>query len=58
MKRRQPQRPERRRALVELNLAGQPGIREISSRRGCASILGRLGLMVAVVVALAELGLR
>lgn len=58
MKRRRIDHPERRRSTVELNLAEQSKLRSVSRPAGCASILSRLGLMIAIIAALATLGLR
>lgn len=52
MKRRRIERPERRRALVEMNLLGESKARSIVARRGCAAMLGRLlgGVLVVLVL--------
>lgn len=59
MKRKRPEQPERRHTMVELNLADhEQKTRSLKRPAGCASILSRLGLMVAIIAAVAALGLR
>jgi len=53
MKRRQIERVERRRSLVDLNLLGEAKARARTGARGCASLLGRLLIDAALVVLLA-----
>lgn len=42
MNRRQPDRVERRRPAVNLNLLGEAKTRSARATRGCASLLGRI----------------
>ena len=53
MKRRQIERVERRRSLVDLNLLGEAKTRARTGARGCASLLGRVLIDAALVVLLA-----
>jgi hypothetical protein len=39
--------PERRRALAEMNLIGQKGVKAKAKRRGCAQIFGLISLLAA-----------
>lgn len=50
MKQKQPDKVEKRRPLVDLNLVGDTRIRSVSASRGCASLVGRLlaGLLLLV----------
>ena len=57
MKRRQSERVERRRPQVNLNLAGEQRSRSVGAGRGCASMIGRM-MIVGALVALVLLGLR
>ena len=60
MKRKQKQIEERRRALLEFNLIGEPKSRSVKvARKGCA-LFGSGSILLAVLVALAAayLGLR
>lgn len=61
MKRKRPERPERRRTMPEIDLidegkAKAPGIPRIS-RRGCAQLFGQVLFLVAAV-AISVVGLR
>ncbi len=48
MKRKRPEQPERRRALAEINLIGQKGVKAKPNRRGCAQIFGLISLLTAL----------
>lgn len=52
MKRRRVQQPERRRPLVEINLAGDTRPGSAVRRRGCASLLTRITVMALIAVQL------
>ena len=45
MKQKRPERPERRRALAEINLIGQKGVKAKSSRGGCVQIFGVMSVL-------------
>lgn len=52
MKRKQIERVERRRSLVDLNLLGEAKARARVGAKGCASLLGRILIDAAVLVVL------
>ena len=56
MKRKAPQREERRRAQVELNISEEPKLLNVR-RRGCASFFGSILLVGAALVSIG-LGVR
>ena len=57
MKRKHPERPERRHPRVEPNLTGHAEPQSPVGRRGCASLLGRTLMLVLVALVVAA-GLR
>jgi hypothetical protein len=56
VKRKEPERVERRRPQVELNLLGEVRARSAKASRGCAALLGRL-LIDALLLGLLVVGL-
>lgn len=57
MKRKRDEQAERRRPVVEPNLAAHSAGRSTVGRKGCASLLSR-GLLLMVAVLVVAIGLR
>jgi len=51
MRKRRVQQTERRRPLVEINLAGESKTRSAAASKGCAALLSRLGIGMLIAVA-------
>ena len=46
MKQKRQEQPERRRALAEINLIGQKGVKAKTTRRGCVHIFGVMSVLI------------
>jgi len=49
LKKKGSERPERRRALAEINLIGQKGVKVKPKRRGCVPMFGLISILGATI---------